>query len=140
MAREQDFQPDWVSAPGETIADLLQERGLPPAVFAQRIGCAPEDVNELLRGRALLTAETARLLEAHLGASIRFWLNRESQYRFHLARLPLPLRGCAYRILRFAAITAWRMRPVKPRSMPITMRSRVRIASPIARFRAGPLS
>jgi plasmid maintenance system antidote protein VapI/Zn-dependent peptidase ImmA (M78 family) len=87
MASEQTFQPDWVSAPGETIADLLQERGLPPAVFAQRIGYAPEDVNELLHGRALLTAETARLLEAHLGASIRFWLNRESQYRFDLARL-----------------------------------------------------
>jgi plasmid maintenance system antidote protein VapI/Zn-dependent peptidase ImmA (M78 family) len=87
MANEQPFQPDWVSAPGETIADVLRERGLPPAVFAGNIGCEAEQFNALLHGRIELSAETARLLETHLGGSRSFWLNREAHYRSDLARL-----------------------------------------------------
>jgi len=87
MPKEHAFQPDWVSAPGETIADVLRERQLPPATFAQSIGYQPEQLNELLHGRAALSADTARLLEMHLGASRDFWLRRESQYRADLVRL-----------------------------------------------------
>lgn len=87
MADQQDFQPDWVSAPGETIADALHERGLPPSVFAGNIGYDAEQFNELLHGRIELSPEIARLLEAHLGASRGFWLNREAHYRSDLARL-----------------------------------------------------
>jgi HTH-type transcriptional regulator / antitoxin HigA len=87
MADRQTFQPDWVSAPGETIADALRERGVPPSVFAGNIGYEGEQFNELLHGRIELSAETARLLETHLGASRSFWLNREAHYRSDLARL-----------------------------------------------------
>lgn len=87
MPDGQNFQPDWVSAPGETIADALRERGVPPSVFAGHIGCEAEQFNELLHGRIELSAETARLLETHLGASRSFWLNREAHYRSDLARL-----------------------------------------------------
>lgn len=87
MADRQNFQPDWASAPGETIADALRERGVPPSVFAGNIGYEAEQFNELLHGRIELSPETARLLERHLGASRSFWLNREAHYRSDLARL-----------------------------------------------------
>lgn len=87
MVSERDFQPDWVSAPGDTIADILEQRHVPPVVFAEQIGYAAEHVNDLLQGRAVLTEETASLLERHLGASSAFWLNRESHYRIDLSRL-----------------------------------------------------
>lgn len=87
MASEEDFQPNWVSAPGETIADILEQRRVPPVVFAEQIGSGAKHVNDLLQGRAVLTAETATLLATHLGASSAFWLNRESHYRLDLARL-----------------------------------------------------
>lgn len=87
MPKEEAFQPDWVSAPGETIADVLRDRQEPPAAFAQRIGYRPEQLNELLHGRAQLSADAAQLLATHLGASRDFWLRRESQYRADLIRL-----------------------------------------------------
>jgi plasmid maintenance system antidote protein VapI len=87
MVDRQDFQPDWVSAPGETIADALRERGVPPSVFAGNIGYEAEEFNELLHGRVELSLDTARLLERHLGASHTFWLNREAHYRADLTRL-----------------------------------------------------
>lgn len=81
------FQPDWASAPGETIADALRERELPPATFAAQIGYEPEELNELLHGRAALSTDIAQLLSTHLGASRDFWLRRESQFRADLVRL-----------------------------------------------------
>jgi HTH-type transcriptional regulator / antitoxin HigA len=81
------FQPNWVSAPGETIADALRERRLPPSVFAGQIGYDAAQFNELLHGRIALSPAIARLLETHLGASRSFWLNREAQYRSDLTRL-----------------------------------------------------
>lgn len=87
MPKSGVFQPDWVSAPGETIADVLRERHLPPFAFARQIGYPPEQMNELLHGRAVLSTDTAQLLSTHLGASREFWLRRESQYRADLARL-----------------------------------------------------
>jgi len=38
------FQPDWVSPPGDTIADLLEEKGWTQAEFAQRCGYTTKHV------------------------------------------------------------------------------------------------
>ncbi|HXI84443.1 MAG TPA: ImmA/IrrE family metallo-endopeptidase [Verrucomicrobiae bacterium] len=80
------FQPDWASAPGDTIADILAERDLSPAEFAQQIGQSLELAGELLSGHAKITTETAGQLETVLGASAAFWMARESQYQEDLAR------------------------------------------------------
>lgn len=95
MADREDFQPDWASAPGETIADALRERGVPPSVFAGNVGCEAEQFNELLHGRTELSLETALLLERHLGGSRAFWLNREAHYRADLARLRKEVESAA---------------------------------------------
>jgi len=87
MAENNDFKPDWISAPGDTMADILEERNLSLVEFAERMGHTPKHVNELLRGRAMITIETARKLEVVLGASAAFWMIRESQYREDVARI-----------------------------------------------------
>ncbi len=92
MAENNDFQPDWFSAPGDTIADILEERNLSPVEFAKQMGYTPEHANELLHGRATITIKTARQLEGILGASVEFWMNRESQYREDVARLQRAVR------------------------------------------------
>jgi HTH-type transcriptional regulator/antitoxin HigA len=86
MPRTNVFQHDWVSAPGDTIGDILEERNLSPLEFAQRIGRTPEHAGDLLSGHAKITTETARQLEIVLGAPAAFWMARESQYREDLAR------------------------------------------------------
>ena len=87
MASRQQFQPDWASAPGDTIADILEERNLSVVALAQRIGHSAEDVNDLLDGRATITIAVARQLERVLGASVEFWMSRDFQYREDIARL-----------------------------------------------------
>ena len=87
MAKDAIFQPNWVSAPGETIADILEERDLSLAQFAQRMECRPEFANELLEGREAITIGIARRLEHNLGGSASFCMTRESQYRTDVARL-----------------------------------------------------
>jgi addiction module HigA family antidote len=87
MTEHYDFQPDWVCPPGETIADILQQRNLSPVHFAEILGWTPERATELLRGHARITRDTAGRLEAILGGSAQFWINREEHYRRDLARL-----------------------------------------------------
>lgn len=81
-----DFAPDWISAPGETIAELLDERGWSQADFAVRTGFTTKHVHLLLQGKAGISEDTALRLERVLGSSARFWLNLETQYREQLLR------------------------------------------------------
>ena len=81
------FAPDWASPPGDTIADLIEERGWTPAELAERMGYSAKHVNHLLQGNAALTEDAALRLEPVLGASADFWLTREARYRGRVARL-----------------------------------------------------
>src|SRR5918912_2814725 len=87
MLSIQEFRPDWVSAPGDTISDILRERSLSETEFAEQIGHTLEDAKDLLQGRATITLEVARRLERVLGASVEFWMSRDFQYRQDIARL-----------------------------------------------------
>lgn len=80
------FSPDWISAPGETIEDMLEERGWSQAELADRTGFTRKHVNDLVKGRAAISPETALRLESVLGSSAEFWLTREAQYREALER------------------------------------------------------
>jgi addiction module HigA family antidote len=97
MAKKDHFRPDWASPPGETIADILEERGLSAAELAEGLGRTPAYASELVHGREVITAEVARYLEAFLGGSAVFWMNRESQYREDLARLQRESQDIALR-------------------------------------------
>lgn len=87
MVDDTSFSPDWVSPPGATIATILEERGASVAELAGWIHRSREDAEDLLEGRAEITAEMARHLARSLGATELFWTRRESQYRSDLARL-----------------------------------------------------
>jgi HTH-type transcriptional regulator / antitoxin HigA len=87
MAKIIEFQPDWVSAPGDTVADVLEERNLSLSDFAKDIGHTREYAQDLLDGRATITASLARQLERVVGGTATFWMNRETQYRNGLAQI-----------------------------------------------------
>jgi len=80
------FQPDWVSPPGATIADLLEERAISVPEFAQALQRSEEEVLHLLEGREAMTIGLARQLERTLGASVEFWMNRDFEYRLDTGR------------------------------------------------------
>ncbi|PYV92141.1 MAG: XRE family transcriptional regulator [Acidobacteria bacterium] len=82
-----DFNPDWVSPPGDTIADLLEERGWKQTEFAARIGCTTKHVSLLVNGKVSISDDIAIRLERVLGSTARFWLTREAHFRAAIARV-----------------------------------------------------
>lgn len=81
------FAPDWVSPPGDTILDLLEERGWKQTELAKRTGYTTEHIRLLINGKASITDDTASKLEQVIGHTAHFWLAREAQYRKGLDRL-----------------------------------------------------
>jgi HTH-type transcriptional regulator / antitoxin HigA len=81
-----EYRPEEVSLPGETLAEVLEEHGLSQADLAERMGRPKKTINEIVKGRAAVTPETALQLEHVLGIPAEFWNNLERNYREHLAR------------------------------------------------------
>lgn len=88
------FAPDWASAPGDTILDLMEERDWNQIELANRLGFSTKHLNQLIKGKVTLTYDTAQKLERVLGSTVSFWMNRESKYRQHVARLKAE-KNCA---------------------------------------------
>lgn len=86
MTEISTFNPDWISPPGDTIEDILDERGWTKAELAQRAGFTSKHVNELVKGRASISADAAERLSRVLGSSPDFWLVRDAQYQGGLER------------------------------------------------------
>ena len=82
-----DFAPDWVSPPGDTILDLMEERDWNQVELASRLGFSTKHLNRLVKGKVALTYVPALKLERVLGVPADFWMRRESKYRQHVARL-----------------------------------------------------
>ena len=80
------FNPDWISPPGDTIADFIEEQDWTQAEFAKRIGYTTKHVNNLLSGSATIGEDTALKLEKVTDIKADFWLAREAGYRESLAR------------------------------------------------------
>ncbi len=83
---EREFQPNWISSPGDTISDILEERDSNQVELAKQLGLTTKHLNQLIKGKASLTEETALKLERVLGSTARFWLNSEANYRARLAK------------------------------------------------------
>lgn len=81
------FNPDWISPPGETIADLLEDLDWTQAQLAKRLDYSTKHVSQLVNGKAPITEDTAVKLARVLGSTEEFWLEREAQYRAALAKV-----------------------------------------------------
>ena len=80
------WTPDVPVAPGETIREILDDRGITQTDFAIRLGKSEKFVSQLVNGKAALTYETAIELERVLGVPSSFWNAAEAQYRDLLVR------------------------------------------------------
>jgi putative zinc finger/helix-turn-helix YgiT family protein len=78
--------PDVAISPGETIQELLEERGIARADFAKTIGLSEGEIGPLLSGDASLTHQLATDLERVLGVPAIMWENLEAMYRALLRR------------------------------------------------------
>lgn len=83
---QNQYVPDHVSPPGETLSETLEALGMSQADLAERTGRAKKTINEIVKGKAPITPKISLELENVLGVPAEFWNSRESQYREYLAR------------------------------------------------------
>ncbi len=83
---QNQYSPDYVTPPGETLSETLEALGLSQSDLAERTGRPKKTINEIIKGKAAITPATALQLERVLGVPASFWNQREYQYREFLAR------------------------------------------------------
>ncbi|MBU8871792.1 MAG: HigA family addiction module antidote protein [Gemmatimonadales bacterium] len=82
-----EYNPDVVTCPGETLEELLEDIEMSQAELSRRTGRATKTINGIVHGREPLTPDTALQFEKVLGVKARFWNELERNYREHLARV-----------------------------------------------------
>jgi HTH-type transcriptional regulator/antitoxin HigA len=87
MNRAKRVWPDVAIPPGATLAEEIEARGMSQAELARRMGRPIQAVNEIVRGKKAITAETALGLEDVLGTPAHFWLRLEADHQLSMARL-----------------------------------------------------
>ncbi|GEM_PF-1026330 len=80
------YYPDYISPPGETLEEILEDRGMASKDLAKQIGQSEKTIDKIINGKAEITEETALQLELVLGIPAHFWNNRERRYREFLAK------------------------------------------------------
>lgn len=68
------YKPDKVSHPGETLRELLKEKGISPAKLASIIDIPADIIRAITSGKAAITKDIAIKLTKVLEVSAEFWL------------------------------------------------------------------
>ncbi len=81
------YKPDFVTHPGATLFEALEDRGMSQADLSRRTGRPKKTINEIIQGKTAITSGTALQLEKVLGIPSTFWVNRQRNYDEYLARI-----------------------------------------------------
>jgi addiction module HigA family antidote len=77
---ESNVESDLAIHPGEFLGEEIAERGMTQRALAASIERSAQVVNEIVRGKKSITADTALALELALGISARTWLSLQVDY------------------------------------------------------------
>jgi addiction module HigA family antidote len=81
MAKRNIKQPTNPFHPGEVLLEeFLKPDGVSQIAFAERLGWTRAKLNELIKGKRGITADTALDLAEALGTSPRLWMNLQATY------------------------------------------------------------
>jgi len=71
--------------PGEVLReDFLEPLGMSANALANNLVVTPARINEIVREKRGITADTALRLAKYFGGSAQFWLNLQSTYELRL--------------------------------------------------------
>jgi plasmid maintenance system antidote protein VapI len=82
-----EYNPDYVSPPGDTIADLMEERGIAIAQVIESLNISPDRFFWMLVGDLPVDVEVARGLELAFDVPAAFWVERSLLYQNFLGSL-----------------------------------------------------
>lgn len=106
-AKRTGISRDLMIHPGETIADILEERGITQAELAARTDVTPAYVSQVISGKKDISPDFARKLEYALDVPKTFWLNRQASYDAEL--LTAETKGGAESMLTLQEVIAKKM-------------------------------
>lgn len=86
MASINQYFPQSIPHPSETLIEKLEELGMGPKEFAIRTGKPEKTITAVLNGECSITPEMAVLFESVLKIPARFWLENQRQYDEFAAR------------------------------------------------------
>ncbi|MCC7083666.1 MAG: helix-turn-helix domain-containing protein [Pirellulales bacterium] len=81
------YEPDYAVPPGQTLQETIDSRGIDQKELAKRADLSVKHVNQIVKGIAPITQDTAIRLERVTGVAARMWNNLEAIYREQLARI-----------------------------------------------------
>lgn len=81
------YEPDYAVAPGLTLQETIDAQGIDQRELAVRSGLSAKHINQVIKGVAPITHDTAIRLERVTGVPARMWNNLEANYQEQRARL-----------------------------------------------------
>lgn len=87
MTINNDYHPQVVSHPGETLREKLDELQMSPKEFAIRSNKPIKTISEVLNGKSAITPDMAIQFEKVLQIPAKFWLKRQNNYDESVARI-----------------------------------------------------
>ena len=82
-----EYAPDYAVPPGRTLQETIDSLGIDQRELALRSGLSTKHINQVIKGVASITQDTAIRLERVTGVPARMWNALEATYREQQARL-----------------------------------------------------
>ena len=79
--RENEYRPDVVSAPGDTVVEIIAILGMDRKYVMERLGMSGKEFGEFVAGNRKIDRKLAGKLERLFVIPYSFWLAREKAYR-----------------------------------------------------------
>ena len=86
MTKQNQYFPQSVPHPGETLEEKLKEMKMGPKEFALRTGKPEKTIIEVLNGKSSITPDMAILFENVTKIPANFWMNHQMGYDEYIAR------------------------------------------------------
>lgn len=87
MVKEQKIiglSPDLIIHPGETLEEVLEDRGMSQKELAIRTGMTEKHISTVVKCQKNISVAFAKKLEYALGIDAKFWINLQSNYEREL--------------------------------------------------------
>ncbi|MCM3441559.1 HigA family addiction module antitoxin (plasmid) [Metabacillus halosaccharovorans] len=87
MVNNDKFYTEYIIPPGHTLLEILDDRNMSQKELAIRTSLTPKHINNIIKGTASITPDTALKFETVLETPASFWLNLESDFQENKARI-----------------------------------------------------
>lgn len=81
------FAPDWISHPGLSISDRMEELKISEIEMAEKLDVTLEEINSLMAGFGRITPERASRISLVLGSTPSFWIDLQAHHDSEVLRL-----------------------------------------------------